>query len=293
MSTFNQKKEQPKQGNNILSAIINGLGVYKLGEGEPLLLFPYPHGSTFTSISESPLCNILVSIGRTVITFDPPGAYKSKRKADYSLEEMLNCGEEALNYFEVKEPVGVVGHSMGGFCAVAFAVKKKNWVKKLLVICGNSGYSDVSNQWFKSKFIKGKDFIKLTYYGFKEIVGLGSMENHKKMNNLLDYHLLENKGFYEPRIINNGDWRRPAPARDRWMNTVRKENFSEYLYDIDVEVFIISGRNDILSAEKTNEKMHEKIRKSKIEYFQKSRHFPFIEEKEKFIKVVDGFLNSK
>lgn len=285
----NQKKEIQINQYCKTTSVIDGLAVYKIGEGEPSLLFPYPHGATLTSISESLLCRLLISIGRTVITFDPPQAYASKRKSDYTLKEILECGEEALNYFGIKEPVDVVGHSMGGFCAIAFTFEKRVRVKSLLVICGNPGFSEVSDQWFNSKIIKATDFIKLTYYGFKEICGLGSLKNHKKMNNLLDYHLFEDKKYFSPRIVYKGDWRCSAPARDRWMNTVRKENYNEHLSKINVPVLIISGRNDILSSEEVNENMHRKFDGSIMEYFDKSRHFPFVEEEDKFISVVTNF----
>lgn len=274
-----------------VAALHNQLSVYQIGEGEPLLLFPYPHGATYTSMSESPLCDLLAGLGRSVITFDPPQAYASTRAADYTLKEMLGCAEEALEYFGVQGTLDVVGHSMGGFCALAFAIEKKAWVKKLLVVCGNPGYSEVSSQWFDSKLIRGWDFLKLTYYGFKEIVGLGSLYNHKKMNNLLDYHLFEDKTYFVPREIHAGDKRRPSPLRNRWMNTVRNENYSASLNQITAPVLILSGKSDILSSEKVNRQMQQQIQQAKIEYFEKSRHFPFIEERARFIECVSRFLN--
>ena len=58
---------------------------------------------------------------------------------------------------------------------------------------------------------------------------MGNLKNHKQMNNLLDYYLFENKVFFQPRVICKGDWRRPTPSRNKWMNAIRKENFSEHL----------------------------------------------------------------
>ena len=55
-----------------------GLAVYLFGEGEPLLLMPYPHaasvagGPTLTALVDG-----LVALGREVITFDPPAAGRS------------------------------------------------------------------------------------------------------------------------------------------------------------------------------------------------------------------------
>lgn len=55
--------------------IRDGLAVFRLGEGVPLLFEPYPHGlgvvgdARFTMLVEG-----LVGCGREVITFDPAGA---------------------------------------------------------------------------------------------------------------------------------------------------------------------------------------------------------------------------
>jgi hypothetical protein len=74
----------------------DGLAVYSLGSGEPLLLLPYPHGSTFRPIAEDCLAGLLAGLGRRVITFDPPGAYRSTRSMRGDMAEMIACATEAL-----------------------------------------------------------------------------------------------------------------------------------------------------------------------------------------------------
>jgi len=53
----------------------DGLAIYRIGDGEPVLLFPYPHTTTVSSIAEHPLVEMLMRLGGTMITFNPPGAY--------------------------------------------------------------------------------------------------------------------------------------------------------------------------------------------------------------------------
>jgi hypothetical protein len=89
--------------NNVTpDTIIDGLAVYKVGSGQVVLLLPYPHGSTQTRMAASPLTAMLVQLGKNVLTFDPPESYKSTRPADCSLQEMMDCANQTLDHFKVK-----------------------------------------------------------------------------------------------------------------------------------------------------------------------------------------------
>jgi pimeloyl-ACP methyl ester carboxylesterase len=101
-----------------------GLAVYRLGSSSPLLLMPTPHGFVVRPTPEGPMATLLAALGRAVITFDPPGAFRSTRPARVDLFEMLGCAAEALAACGVDGPVDVVGHSMSGLCALAFAVEQ-------------------------------------------------------------------------------------------------------------------------------------------------------------------------
>ena len=274
-------------------AVVNGLAVYSIGNGTPLLLFPYPHGSTVTSMVESPLVVMLTALGRRVITFDPPGAYFSTREPDCTLAEMLSSAEEALRHFGVDGPVEVAGHSMGGFCAVAFAVERPERTSALVVACGNPGYPAVRRQWFSENPIHGLDFLEMSWYGARQIMGTGNLATHKKMANLVDRHLFVDKTRFTPVPVNPGDGRRPSPARDRWMDQVRKEDYSARISSIRARTLILSGREDMLSSESVNQEMHRLIPGSKLVFFENSRHYPFIEEEEAFRRALADFLGGR
>jgi pimeloyl-ACP methyl ester carboxylesterase len=105
------------------SLVHDGLAIYAFGSGEPVLLMPYPHaatvagGRTLTRLAEG-----LKGLERQVLTFDPPGAGRSTRPMRLEMSEMLRCAEEALTVRGLGGgPVDVMGHSQGGFAALAFA----------------------------------------------------------------------------------------------------------------------------------------------------------------------------
>jgi pimeloyl-ACP methyl ester carboxylesterase len=104
---------------------------------------PYLHGFGSAPIAEGPLAAVLRELGRRVLTFDPPGAFRSGRSADMSLAEMLACAEETIHALVIREPVGLVGHSMGGLCAIALALAHPERVERLVLIGTLSGGSAI------------------------------------------------------------------------------------------------------------------------------------------------------
>jgi proline iminopeptidase len=93
--------------------VTDGLAVYSGGAGEPVLLMPYSHAFTTCRMIETPLASMLADMGRQVITFDPPGSYRSNRAPRMDIAEMVECALEALDVASVRGRVDVVGHSMG------------------------------------------------------------------------------------------------------------------------------------------------------------------------------------
>lgn len=270
-----------------------GLAVYWVGEGLPLLLFPYPHGAMTEPMATSPLCLQLLELGYSVITFDPPGMFQSSVRPEMSLQEMLTAAERACDYFGITDAISVIGHSMGGFCALAYALKSPKRVKQLMVICGNTGFGSVKAQWFGNGIVNMPDFVKLTFYGFREIVGCGSLKNHKQLNNLLDINLFENPALFIPRKIDKDDSKKPSPIRNRWMNTMRHHKDVGELEALNVPVLVVYGIRDLLSSEAQNAQLLRRLPKSRGIQFSKSRHYPHIEEPEQFKAVLSDFLHDK
>src|SRR5919202_3159013 len=117
-----------------------GLAIYRFGAGQPLLLMPYPHAWNLVGTPNfTTLVDGLTRLGRTVVTFDPPGAGRSIRPMRLDMPEMLECAEEALATCGVDVPVDVVGHSMGSYVALAFAVEHPARVRRLVLVGAGAG----------------------------------------------------------------------------------------------------------------------------------------------------------
>ncbi len=114
--------------------VSDGLAVYRTGSGEPVLVLPYPHASTVRPMGEDALTATVVGLGRSVVTFDPPGAYRSNRAMRCDIGEMVDCALESLAVSGLRAPVDVVGHSMGALCALALAIERPGAVRRLVII---------------------------------------------------------------------------------------------------------------------------------------------------------------
>lgn len=88
------------------------------GEGPPIILLHSYWGSQllFDRLAK------IFSVSRKVIRIDLPGHGNSGNPPhDYSFTSYAAVLNELLNRLDIREPVAVIGHSMGGYVAMAFA----------------------------------------------------------------------------------------------------------------------------------------------------------------------------
>lgn len=272
--------------------IIDGLAIYTLGEGEPVLLFPYPHAGTDSPMVQSDLAEILAGLGRMVITFDVPGAYASTREPDVSMAEMHNCAEEALAALGIHGPLDVVGHSMGGLAALGYALEYPGQVKRLLLINALSGF-DASLEWG----IPGSawtwtepEYWQMIYWGLRLNNGHANLAIHKKMLNLfaqVSYHDPQYIHLYQ---IEEDDYQTPTPVRFLWSNAVWNINYADRLSEVTAPTLITGARYDPQTPPPCTEELAAGIPDNQMVMFENSGHSPFVEETEKFTQVITDFL---
>ena len=100
------------------------------GEGPYMLLV---HGFLESSTIWSTIVNDL-SGSYTLVTLDLPGHGKSGCVAEtHSMELMAEVVHSLLNYLKIKS-VSLVGHSMGGYVALAFAEKYEQNIERLVLL---------------------------------------------------------------------------------------------------------------------------------------------------------------
>jgi 3-oxoadipate enol-lactonase len=228
----------------------------------------------------------------------PPGAFRSERRPAMSMAEMLACAEETLDTLSIREPVELAGHSMGGLCALAFALTHPERVKRLMLICTLSGGSAIQRgkgmPW--GNWLTGLDRWRFTYWGFRLSWGIaGNLALHKQMARLLAEASYVNKALV-PRIeIAPGDARRPAPARDGWPRAVFMDrlDYRTRLGEIRAPTWVCVGRYDPQTPVPCGKELARGIAGARLTIFERSGHYPFIEEREQFKTALGEFLDGR
>ena len=272
--------------------MVDGLAIYHIGQGEPLLLMPYPHASAPVSTVETKLTTQLVGLSRQIITFDPPGAFRSIRPGRADLAEMLDCTLETLRVCRISEAIDVIGHSMSGLCALALAIEQPERVRRLVLVGSVSGFPAVRRWSIPHNWCwwRDREYWQALWWGFRLFIGWNNLESHNRLNKLVETASFVDKSLAELVEIEAGDEHRPPPNRADWFTTVRGVDYKERLPELQAPTLLCVGRYDPQTPVACSQELARGIPNSKLVVFKNSGHAPFIEESGRFVEEVTAFL---
>jgi len=275
--------------------ITDSLAVYIVGEGEPILVFPYPHAGTNEPMAQSDFSETFIELGRKVITFDVPGAYASTREAKVDMNEMLDCAIDALESAGVDGKIDVAGPSMGGLVTLAFALEYPERVDQLLLVNTLSGFEASLNWGMPGSAWKWnqKEYWQLMYWGILLQNGRGNLAMHKRLMHLMREASYVNKSFVPPLEIDENDKDKPTPVRFKWSKALWNINYAEELEHVIASTLVTAGRYDPQTPIECAQELTEGIPNNNLVVFENSGHYPFVEEKDEFLDVIGAFLDSK
>lgn len=254
---------------------------------------PYPHASAAIPVIKSDLGLILRQLGHEVISFDPPGIFQSSREPRLAMEEMVSCARETIEFLNLTdEEILLVGHSMGGFCSLAYMQEYPESVTKVVLVGTLASFSAIRRHsglpWWLSKF--DGNFWRILYYGIRLMFFRGNLAVQKKLNNLYEEASWYKKENVVLETIDGKDNQKSPSPRANWPRIARKYDFSTFLPRTTQPALILVGRHDPQTPAGCSEEIHELIPNSRLVIFENSGHFPFSEEPELFSEEVATFL---
>ena len=286
-----------RDGNRAVPAptlVTGGLAVYARGTGEPALLVPQPGGLTLGPPASHPLVGVLAELGRTVLTFDPPGSHRSTRQARLGMPELMSCVQETLDASGVTRPVDVLGHGTGALGALAFALAWPQRVRRLVLVGGVSG-SSAFRRFHGMPYcwpVTSPDFWRFSWESRRLSHGRGDLAQHKRLLNLLLSHEYQDRSAAPPAPpVQAGDHQRPAPIRDRWPASIRAVDFRADLVRLFVPVLVCVGRNDPVTPVAAAGELTSLLPDASLVVFERSGHCPFDEEPSAFQATLAAFLH--
>ena len=287
--------------------IINGHRIWYsiAGKGEPLLIIPGGPGGSHSYFR--PYLDRLADFVQ-LIYFDAYGrglSSKAKNPAEYSFQNDVDEIEALRNALNLG-PLNIYGHSYGGMVAQAYALKYPGSVKRLILAntihsaeMWQKGNNDnwnyqLENQlpelWHRLDSFRQKGILSTdpVYQKIQSEMPL-SLSFYYDPSNVPDSIYSANKSFSlevykqiagpDADIVLGGD--------------LSSVDFRGHLKRIMVPTLIIAGRFDRVAIPRYSVQFKSFMPQAKFIMFEKSGHYPFIEEPELHTKILEDYLKSK
>jgi len=248
------------------------------GAGAPLLVIQGLGYATWASRYQTPA----LSRGRRVIAFDNRGAGRSlKPPGPYSIELLA---EDAASVLDERGVISahVLGHSMGGYIALALALRRPELVRSLVLVSTGAGApahepvpEETMAQWLANAHLPPHEFARRTMHlSFRP----GWTEEHAGLYEELLAARLEHPT--PPQC-----WRAQFDAASRFVER------GAPVERIASPALVVHGDADRVVPVSNGRALAERLPRAELVVFPGAGHLPTLEEPERFNAVVAAFLD--
>lgn len=253
------------------------IAYYIRGQGPPCFVSPYPWG-----LNSEPIRSFLRPLERnlTMIYHDPPGTGRSgppMQEDDLGLERVVSDLFSLQTRLELDQSV-FLGHSGGSACALTYALRYPERVSDLILIGAGAKLPDIMKTRGVGEALaaslreRNEDSFRrflAVFLGPEIRTRRGRLAMGKAMKSSLQFSI--DRAAYN-------------------FSEMRAWDVGEELGNLAARALILAGKHDKATPPKLARDLHKRIKGSKILVFDKSGHFPFLDEPEKFNSAVLGFL---
>lgn len=245
----------------VLFGKLDGIYYERLGNPDSDKTLVFVHGAGCNSKFLKPLAKKLITYNCYLINLS--NHYKSDKKDCYTAEDYAN---ELTKFVCDLDNVTLIGHSLGGVICLAIASKCLPQVKSIVCISSGAKFDKLDK-----KFVKNLEKGKLDMiYMLRALGSLTKLSTYTAL-----FHM-------EPRTITIND-----------LLLAPKIDILDSLSKINVPTLILAGADEILILVEYSEKVHERVKNSKLVVVPNVRHILPIAKKELTSKLIDEFLLSQ
>jgi proline iminopeptidase len=119
---------------------------------------------------------------------------------------------------------------------------------------------------------------------------LRRLASERRLNNLIERESFQDRAWVRSEPVRPADWLRPAAGRADWHRIARRLEYGPRLGEVGAPVLVLCGRYDPQFPPACSEELAAGIRGARLVMFERSGHYPFIEEPTAFWSAVDAFL---
>jgi proline iminopeptidase len=273
---------------------VNGVELYfrALGKGEPIIVLPGGPGldASYLHPSLDPL-----SANFRLISYDPRSAGKSKGVMDtlrLTADQFVEDLEGLRQSFGINK-MHLMGHSYGGLLAMLYASKYPQHLYSLTLI--SSGAADTSMARTQAKTaderlsLQDKEAVaKMTAAGY-----FNTDTGRIKLFNILwkPYVFDQQNVKLIKNAVGDNTFGIMKHVPKSTQGYILYDKLYQHLLSLSIPTLIIHGDYDPVPLAAA-EKNYKSIKGSELVVLKDCGHFPFIEQQQKFMKIVLGFLQS-
>ncbi len=235
-------------------------------------------------------------LGRTrkIVMWDQRGTGRSgplKPGESCTLADQIN-DLDALRAHLGYDKIDLLGHSWGGFLAMAYAARHPEHIERLILL------DSAAPRWKDTIFLFRDVFPDVTAredsYGF--VADLHEKDSAAARDAATRLYL--SMLFYSPRhrdeFLARTKGLKEYYKVNRLLNRdIARFNLNPEIRKFGFPVLVACGRYDMNVAPVIAYRMHREISGSQFHVFEKSGHMPFFEQPAKFVSVVNEFLSGQ
>ena len=200
------------------------------------------------------------------------------KSANFSVDNYVHSVDQFMDRLGiVKAPL--IGHSMGGTVSLGAAIRHAERVVKVVVI-GSPIQGKSLNLLLKLSGYKGIARLIWTTPALLKLFMRGYAHFIAADGNRVGKMLVEDIAKISPNSFCQS------------IRTLRQTDLSDQLYPITIPVLGIYGQKDVIVSPKQSAVLQQYLPHSQIAWFEKSGHFPMMDEPDRFHATVREFLRN-